>query len=82
MGVLLALRVVLFALPGLLAWVLARPNLNPRYLPAAAWVCVGLSVASVALAAVAGAVVPRAPEPAARPRPRPADEPRSNGAPR
>ncbi len=74
----LMVRLALFSLPGLLAWLVVRPNLRPDYLPAAAWVCVGLSVASIALAAVVGAVWPLSKE--SGPPSRHSEAPHQNGA--
>lgn len=55
----LLMRVGLFSLPGVLAWMVIYPNLRRDFLPVAAVVCVVLSVLSLALGAVIGAVVPR-----------------------
>jgi hypothetical protein len=72
-------RLALFGLPGILAWLVAQPNLRPKYLPAAAWICVALSAASIGLGAVLGAIVPRSR--ASEPHPSRRDINHRNGAP-
>ncbi|HEU5115943.1 MAG TPA: hypothetical protein VFT74_04635 [Isosphaeraceae bacterium] len=74
----LMVRLALFSLPGVLAWMVIQPNLRQDYLSAAAWVCVGLSAASIALAAVVGAVWP-VPKESGR-RYRASEAPHQNGA--